>query len=370
MGTVSEVWSGGALGISQSDNARRLLTILHREGPRSRAQLTTALGLNRSTVAALVIALADAQLAFERAPELTQRAGRPSPLVSASPEVVAIAANPEVDGIRMAAIGLDGTVRLRRTIGMQTVPTPEQAADAIARTVSEWQAGALAGALMVGIGVAVPGLVRLEDGRVMFAPHLSWRDVPFADLIAQRAGLMVEVGNDASLGALAEHRFGAGIGHEDVVYLNGGPSGIGGGVIVRGELLRGATGYAGEFGHLIAPFENAIDRRTASGKLEDEVNPALLAAGGAREASRQLRVFAGAVSSAINVLDPTAVILGGGLADLVAGRRDEFSALVSSGTIRPDDAPVLIVAAALAEDRLLVGAAELAFAQLLGQPGY
>ena len=360
---------------AQSENAPRLLAMLHREGPRSRAQLTAATGLNRSTIAALVAGLVEAGLVVERAPEATQRVGRPSPLVSAAPGVVAIAANPEVDGIRLAAVGLGGGVRLRRTVRMDEPPSPEEAARAIAAVVTEWREAELADALVVGIGLAVPGLVRASDGVVALAPHLGWRDAPLGALVAGRTALAVQVGNDASLGALAEHRFGAGIGHDDLVYLNGGPSGIGGGVLIAGRLVRGSAGYAGEFGHLIASFRDPADRRTASGKLEDEVNAALLAGavgsgadGAEREAARQRRVLASGVANAINVLDPTAVVLGGSLAALVHAHEAEVDDLVAAELIRPPEDRVRIAPAALAEDRLLVGAAEIAFAGLLAQP--
>ena len=137
---------------------------------------------------------------------------------------------------------------------------------------------------ITGIGVAVPGLVRADDGLVKLAPHLDWVDEPVAAMLAEATGFDVSVGNDASLGAMVEHIFGAGRGLGDIMYLNGGPSGIGGGVIANGALLGGMSGYAGEFGHTrdVGGEENAPPSPT----LESLVNRSdLLAALGITAAS-------------------------------------------------------------------------------------
>ena len=89
--------------------------------------------------------------------------------------------------------------------------------------------------------MAVPGLVRSSDGLVRDAPHLSWTDVALRELIGSATGLPTAVGNDAAMGALAEHLFGAARGIDDIVYLNGGASGIGGGLIVQGMQIGGAS---------------------------------------------------------------------------------------------------------------------------------
>ena len=85
-------------------------------------------------------------------------------------------------------------------------------------------------------------------------------------------GLPTVVGNDASLGAIAEHLYGAARGIDDVVYLNGGASGIGGGLIVHGMPVAGAGGYAGEFGQNRPGIASDSDRRAEDGVLEDEVS--------------------------------------------------------------------------------------------------
>lgn len=119
------------------------------------------------------------------------------------------------------------------------------------------------------------------------APHLEWRDVPLAAQMVQATGIRTVVDNDATLGAVAEHRYGAAAGIDDVVYLNGGASGIGGGLVIHGIPVTGAGGYAGEFGQNRPRSTDAADR-TADGTLEDEVNRSLLLIGAAELAFAEL----------------------------------------------------------------------------------
>ncbi|WP_130013328.1 ROK family glucokinase [Serinicoccus sediminis] len=100
----------------------------------------------------------------------------------------------------------------------------------------------------VPVGVGAAGFVDAARGRVVFAPHLSWRDEPLRDRLTARLGRAVLVDNDAHAVAWAEHRFGAGQGESHLVVLTLG-TGIGGAILTDGRLQRGRHGLAGEFGH-------------------------------------------------------------------------------------------------------------------------
>ncbi|UOQ91155.1 ROK family transcriptional regulator [Agromyces endophyticus] len=371
-------------------NLSKLLTLVHLEGPLSRARLTAMTGLNRSTVASLAAELVDLGLAVERAPDPTNRVGRPSPVVAPSPDVVAIAVNPELDAVTIAAVGLDGRIPARERIDVDRIVSPTETADIVARTIDRWRGAELAGARIVAIGLAVPGLVRAGDGMVRLAPHLQWRDVPLPALVEHATGLPAVVGNDATFGVTAEHLFGAGRGVDDIVYLNGGASGIGGGLIVHGLPVAGAGGYAGEFGWNRPGISDPDDRTAPAGVLEEEVSrarlltvvglasadePTLAAALAARadadveaELSRQRRILATALANAVNVLNPSLVILGGFLATVAASDPDALRDAVVAQTMPAAAESLEIRVAALGEDRLLIGAAEAAFADLLREP--
>jgi predicted NBD/HSP70 family sugar kinase len=381
---------GGTFDGVHRRNLSKVLRLVHVEGSMSRARLTALTALNRSTVATLVAELADLGLVLEQPPDPTNRVGRPSPVVAADPRVLAIAVNPEVDAITIAAVGLDGRIPVRERIAVDHLPSPEETAELVAATRNRWVADELREARLVGVGLAVPGLVRAPDGLVRWAPHLEWTDAPLRALVEESTGLPTAVGNDASLGAHAEHLFGAGRGVDDLVYLNGGASGIGGGLVVHGMLVGGTGGYAGEFGQNRPGIASAGDRRAEGGVLEDEVSrsrllevvglanvdePALaraLAASVApevgEELGRQRRILSTALANAINVLNPSLVVLGGFLATVAESDPVDLEEGVAAQTVAAAFEEVAIRVAALGEDRLMIGAAEVALASLLDDP--
>ncbi|MCS3442376.1 ROK family transcriptional regulator [Microbacterium phyllosphaerae] len=379
-----------ALG-TRPHNLARILRLVHEDGAQSRAALTEATGLNRSTIADLVAELVRRGLVDERVPDLPGRVGRPSPVVTASARVVAIAVNPEVDAVEIAAVGLDRSILVRERLPNASVPSPGEVTQTIASRIDAWRQGVLADARIEAVGIAVPGLVRTSDGVVRNAPHLEWRDVPLADLVRTATAAPTYVDNDATLGAIAEHRYGAGRGIDDIVYLNGGASGIGGGLIIHGRPVAGAGGYAGEFGQNRPRISADDDRRTADGVLETEVSRRLLleavgldaaddetldaeltsseSSAVADEVTRQAHVLASALANAVNVLNPALVVLGGFLATIADLRTEQIAADVGILAMSESVEGLEIRAAALGADRLLIGAAELAFAELLADPG-
>jgi predicted NBD/HSP70 family sugar kinase len=370
-------------------NLSAVLGLVHRTGAASRSQITKLTGLNRSTVAALVGELVELHLVVEKNPEATNRVGRPSPVVTPHPRTVAIAVNPELDAVTIGIVGLGARVvrRVRREVDHPV--TPEETAAIVAEVIADL-ADDLAGRHVIGIGLAVPGLVRSRDDTVRWAPHLTWTDSAIVPLIEAATGYPARAGNDASLGGWAEHLFGAGHGIDDLIYLNGGASGIGGGVIVAGTALGGHGGYAGEFGQNRPGFTDPADRRTPNGTLEDEVSrarlfgalgmqggdeaalaEALLASTSSQvheELARQRRVLAVALSNAVNVLNPEVVVLGGFLASVHASDPDGLARDVAAQAVSAAWEGTSIRPAGLGEDRLMIGAAELAFAALLADP--
>lgn len=381
--------SSGIEGL-RTANLAQLLRLVHEQGPRSRARLTEETGLNRSTVSALIADLAARGLVVEQNPDTTRRVGRPSPIAAAGDDVMAIAVNPEIDAIEVGAVTLGGRVRMRERIECAEAPDIAAVVDVVGRVVDEWRADALTGGRLVGAGVAVPGLVRAEDGIVRLAPHLGWREADIRTPIGDRLGLPAVVDNDASVGARAERLFGAARAHANVVYLNGGASGIGGGLVLHGTLVAGAGGYAGEWGQTRPSIPDDADRSVQGGVLEDEVNRARLlgvagldtaddralaaaledADGGplAEEMHRQRRILAATLANAVNVLNPSMIVLAGFLGMLHDSDPEGFIADVRARALAAPAEQVEIKPAALGADRLLIGAAEAAFAPLLADP--
>ena len=354
--------------------------------PRSRSELTRLTGLNRSTVAGLVAELADRGLVVETEPPGDGLVGRPSPVVRPSDRAVAIAVHPEIDAVRVAAVLLGG-----RVLGRTRVEADRPSASAVVGIAREAVRAMVAelpdGAVVVGAGVAVPGLVRVADGFVRLAPHLGWHDVPLAALLEGELDMPVGAANDASLGASAEWVFGAGRGTRDLLYVNGGASGIGGGIIAGGVPLLGASGHAGEVGHVTVAAGGAKDSAGLTGTLEAAVSRAAIAeALGAklpdddglerafaddrsgrviREVHRQVDAVAVALGGIVNVLGSERIVLGGFLGAFVsiAGKRlrKEFDRHL----LAPLVSDVEFRRAELGADVLLIGAASIPFERVL-----
>jgi hypothetical protein len=191
----------GGLGNS-NDSVRRhnlsvLLRLVHRSDGVSRSQLTRLTGLNRSTIAALVGELVERELVVEADPDSRNQVGRPSPIVRPGPRALGIAINPEIDAITVGIVGLGGSVlrRIRSTI--DHVPSAAEAVVISAGIIDSLREEFDLTRRAVGIGVAVPGLVRSHDGLVRLAPHLGWVDEPLADMLEDATGFPVVAANDA-----------------------------------------------------------------------------------------------------------------------------------------------------------------------------
>jgi predicted NBD/HSP70 family sugar kinase len=377
-------------------NLSAIVRELHANGPRSRSMLVARIGLTRSAIRSLLGELLAADLVREERAALRGTPGRPSPVVRTNPEaMVVLAVEVNVDSLAAAVVGLGGEVvelvRVDRASGSASVD------DTIAGVV-ELSRRLLADRrrrnALVGVGVAVAGVVRRRDGLVSMAPNLGWRDVPFGERLIAGLGLDVPVTivNEADTGALAEHLRGAAVGHEHVLFVTG-EVGVGGGLIVDGRPLTGVAGYGGEIGHIPV---NRDGRRCGCGAIgcwETEVGEGALLvragrpADGGRDALDAVLDEAAAGSPvALNALEETGHWLGVGLAGLVNLLNPELVVLGGRfGRIHPyvadsieeeldrhalaaPRALVRIVPARLGADASLLGAAEVAFEALLADP--
>jgi glucokinase len=152
----------------------------------------------------------------------------------------------DVGGTKTAAIRvtIEGTVLAR-----QTLPTPAHDMQATLGTMVEAARGVISPEVRA-IGIGAAGLVEKDTGRLTFAPNLAWRNAPLAQHLWDALGLPTLADNDANAAAWGEYRLGAAAGYRHVLFVGAG-TGIGGGIIIDGQLLRGAHGFAAEVGHII-----------------------------------------------------------------------------------------------------------------------
>lgn len=381
---------------ARPDEVRRhnrtvLLRRLHIGGPCTRASLATELGLNRSTIKALVDGLTESGVVEERVPRMRSGAGRPSLLVLPQPHAaVVLAVDIRVEQVAIALVGLGGEMLGRNSWNLRS-RTREP--DEVITHVIESTA-VLAEELdveLVGVGVSVPGVVRRSDGLVHEAPNLHWTNVPLGERLGAVFGVPIRVGNDAELGALAEHLRGGARESSDAVYVSA-DIGVGGGVISDGSALRGTDGHVGELGHMVIRpggrpcycgsrgcWETEVGEQALCRALdlpEDSARGAVVAELRAlalqpEQVRERLGEFAEWLTlgliNAVNVLGPELVVLGDLFTALPAtliadvGAEVRRRSLVSRAV-----GGTRIVASTLGADVKLIGAAELAFEPVLG----
>ena len=372
-------------------NLGTVLGHVHRSGRVSRSDLTARMGLNRSTIAGLVGELEALGLAEQVAPVASRSsAGRPSPdVVPTADGAHVLAIDVRVDGLAVARVGLGGSVLARATGPIPVSKDPGEVADAIVAMLRLVVRDVPASSALVGVGVAVPGVVRREDGHVHLAPNLGWSDVPFGAVMGERLGSLapVSVGNDADLGAFAEHLRGAGVDVADLIYLSG-EVGVGAGIIVDGRPLDGAGGYAGEIGHVSFDPNGRECHCGERGCWETQVGaPAIAEAIGcppdrvaslsevldgvhaANDDLREVgRLLGRGLASVVNLLNPRVVVLGGYLRSLYPLVNEEVDGALRASALAAPRAQVRVELPVLGGDAVLMGAAETAFERLVADP--
>ena len=325
-------------------NATNALNILFRSGGMSRADLARALGLNRSTMGNIVAGLLAAGLVVERPdgprPE-DARTGRPGIVVGLDPDGAwFLGAEIETNHIGVVAIDLLAQVRHRRSIAFDCLgQTAERVVQAVAALVHEVIAGLAAPRPVRGLCVTVPALLA-RGGIVRNAPILGWRDFPLETALrAHLPAVALASENDANAFAIAEtYRATRDPGGTAVFLLL--ESGVGGGIVVGGRLVRGSSGLAGEFGHMPVGPDGYVNQEIRPGHLENYIGCAAVLAchrhhGGCAASIEEFlqhldRAQPAATAAAtewagwlgrglltlINILNPELIVLGGSVAPL------------------------------------------------------
>ncbi len=334
---------------------------------------------------------------------------RPDPRCGSVARVQANDINPgpcslgiDLGGTHARAAVVDASGRLLSTSkGTLTDRSPEAVVEAISHAVQA-ALEAVPSVDVVHCGVGVAAQLEPGSGRVLVAPNLGWREVPFGALLAAKLKQKVRVVNDLTAAAWGEHRAGAGKGVEDVYVLFVG-SGVGSAIIAGGKLLHGATGVAGELGHikvvrdgrlcgcgehgcleayvgghnLIAQMKEAVKEAGSRGLLMElaegdleKLNPAILeqAALGEDPLARRIydqacRFLGMAAANQVTVLNPARLILGGGVLSHCPGMVKQVKESVFALASQVSRKHVEVCEAALGDDSGLIGAALLATEQ-------
>lgn len=360
-------------------NLAVVLATIHRSGPHTRAALAERTGLTKTTVSSLVADLLEAGVVTESGTVRGGERGRPGVAVSLSGHrVAALGLEINIDYLAACVVDLTRTVRLRRVRRADNRNSDpgrilEELRDLVKDVTAEAEAGGLR---LIGAALAVPGTV--EGGVLRSAPHLGWRDVRVADLVE----LPFEIDNEANLAALGELWFGAR--EPDFLYVSG-EIGIGAGLVVEGAVFRGTFGLAGELGHVVVVPDGPVCRCGGRGCLEvyagqDALLGELASVGdlvarlesGDAEAlkacERAGRALGVALTSAVHLLDPGRIVLGGIFAPLFRWLEGPVSEGLRARLGQMRGTPPALVVSGTGGDAAVLGAAGLIIQQILAEP--
>jgi len=389
---------------AQSVRRRNLALVFEtvRQAPATRSELVVATGLTRSAIGGLVGELASLGLVREEAGRSDGRPGRPSPVVRLDDgHIAALAVDIGVDALAVAVVGVDGAMIQSARMPMPSAPLrPQQVCSVVVDLAEQLgcRGGHVGGRRLVGVGVAIPALVRQPGNIVAFAPNLDWSEVSLGEMLAleldarQVTTALVVVANEADAAGVAEARFGAAALRSNVLCVYG-DVGVGGAVVSAGSRVVGHNGFSGEVGHIPVNAAGQHCHCGGSGCWETEIGTralrrraglsvdgdsdtvddvlSLLERGdqGVAAAIDQHGRWVGVgLAGLINVLDPEVIVLGGMLGRLLpmfdAAMRRELDGRRFRGIERATE----IVASQLGVDAPLVGAAQVAFGALVDDP--
>jgi len=363
-------------------------------GPLSRAAVAAGTGLTRAAVSSLVEELMDGGLLAEHAPVASGRVGRPGTGLGVNEHGPAgLGLEIGVDHLAACLVDLTGRVRAGvRVPAGNRGGAPAEVLGRLARLAADLaHDGELRTA---GVAVAVPGLVGPAPGTVAHAPNLGWRGVGVGDALRTLLpeplrSLPLAVDNEANLGAQAERWLGSGA--PDAVHVSA-DAGIGAALVVGGRLFRGARGFAGELGHVPVHPDGPPCPCGARGCLEQYAGvAAVLRAAGLQEAGgdpvaglarraargdgavlraleRAGTALGTALAGAVNLIDPSAVVLGGAYAELGEWLLPRMGAeLAARVAVRPWD-PGALVVSPLGRRGPVLGAAMVTVRRIIEDP--
>ncbi|GLY82431.1 ROK family transcriptional regulator [Actinoallomurus iriomotensis] len=391
-------------GTMRERNLAVVLGEIARRQPVSRARLAEATGFTKTTVSSLVASLAGAGLVREDGPVRDGERGRPATAVSVNGDRVAgLGLEINVDYLAACVLDLGRRIRHRHIVAADNRDrAPERVIAGLtglaARAIS---AAGEQGLSVAGAVVALPGTLDQGGGRLRSAPNLGWDDVPAGELLdagLPALPLAADYDNEANLAALGELWFGDGPALGSYVHVSG-EIGIGAGIVVDGRVFRGAHGFAGELGHVVVEpggppcacggrgcleqvaGQEAILRgagiaavtATSSAspdgplsalvaRLERGDERALTAVRRAGEALGQ------ALATAVNLLDPDTIVLGGIFSGLAPWARPATEAALADGAGLVRRSPPRLTVSRLGGDAAALGAASLVVERVLDDP--
>lgn len=359
----------GSPALMRRINIRQLLDAMRILGPCSRVDLTQQTGLSAPTVSKLMKELLRRKLVEPLADQKQPATGRPSTIYQLAREKVQfLGLVIDIEESRVVSAGLDGKIEPERKLLFKTPKTYKGLISTVSRYLQR-VAALKEGAVVLGVGISIPGLIDESDGRQVFSPNLHFMDgrYPARD-IAKATGFVTQVVQEEKGLCLAEQLFGQARDLENFAMIDI-SAGMGMGVVSAGRFVSGATGFAGELGHItLVPngllcgcgnrgcletvasdvaFSRLVTKRYPQLKDMDQI----IEAGQqgqlkmAKEHQQAIQILAVGIGVVINLFNPSHIFVYGRLFDVQPDSFDELLQRVRNHAIGPSAEKVSIVRA-------------------------
>lgn len=373
----------------RQQNASKIFHTLRQNPGISQRELVDLTGIDQGTISVIVNTLFDKHIVSRTKETREGRVGRPRMALRLSPKAgILLGASIEHNSISLVATHLDGKILSRDRVSIssdfsQTMEALHSLSQQLAVAVGYSPKDIL------GLGVAAPVILEEGNKRILFASNLNWGTVDLKPFIT-KFKIPVYFSNDANAAALAEKRFGACKDIENYLYV-GGYSGMGGAIVVEGQLYKGAKGFAGEIGHIEvipngrtcgcgskgcleayvsekAMLERLAERGTEALNLD---NLMLLAKNGHQFATFMLfesgMLLGRALSFVDKMLNPEYIVLGSGLSSIAPFIKDELEYALKTNSLKSLKFIPSVITSSLAEDAVPLGGIVLALEGFLSQ---
>lgn len=232
--------------------------IIRSQHPVSRARISEITGLNKATVSSLIDELIHEGLVIELGTGPSAVGRRPRMLGFNGRAGYAVGVAIDLHEVRFLLIDLLGKLEkslvIASPVGMEVEQTVYQVVDVVQQIVQSAPSSPLG---VIGVGIAVPGLVDFKKGVVWNAPNLHWMNIPLRKMLEAHLDLPVFIDNESNMGAIAEQWLGKGQNYSNFVYLSV-TTGLGSGIVVNRQLMRGSGGIAGEVGHMVVVVDGLL----------------------------------------------------------------------------------------------------------------
>jgi predicted NBD/HSP70 family sugar kinase len=385
----------GSFELIKNINTACILNMIREKGSISRADIARGTGLTPATVSNITAELISINLIKEM--DRGESSGGRKPVLISINKTACY-----VGGIHIGSTAIEAAVSnvSAEILGSARAPiesaSPQEAVKLGLQLLE--QAKVKAGVKdLAGIGVCTHGLVRSDEGLLVFAPNLGWSNIKMGDMFAEASGLPVFMENDVRAMALAESWCGLAFGVKDYIYLYIGP-GIGGSIISGNELFKGQGGFAGEFGHAAiepdgplcscgnrgclqalasekAVFESYKKRRAANNlplNCKNYEGLLYIAKDGDKDALeeilRSIRYIGIEVGNIINALSPLLIVINGHLTKISEITMPALKKETSSHCLKYSDIDTKIVFSSLRDEAPIKGAATCVIRQMFESP--